>query len=829
MGNDLENTALFNILKEKNSPFINQIEDVYNYATSVLPKINRVFSNYTGHGIEHSINVMEYMYKLISDPTLLSELEITCLIYVALLHDIGMVVNEDEILKIKKDDLKIVSRKYSLVYEKYNDENISLQECIRPIHGIRSKNHIEKQIQIGWFSLPNYTSTSFKEEVGNICVAHNENFEWIKGNLSSEMVKGNYQLNSQFLAVLLRIADYLDIDESRAPLYLYKYLNPKDFGDMEWRQHFVIENKNKIVFNEKTGYKYIQFYGSSENPYIHRKLLKYFDNINEELKNAISLSETFQDNQYVLLLKTNIENKIRTKGFNFSDFKLTLDYNAVTKLLMGEHIYGNQKYGLRELIQNSIDACKIMLEESEKNNEFLYNPYKPFISIILDKDRKQVSIFDNGKGMSLDILKKYFLNVGVSYYTSDDYLFKGNNYKPIGNYGIGFLSCFMLSDNVIVNTKYFGETKLNKIQFEKNSEYICLTYEENNRPQGTEIILDYDQFFSVFDNNLKTIKTFIEYNFLECGIPINIMNVENGKSIVSKCNMQSLVDTGINVIILDEYLKDIKGCIDMNYKGISFLDTIEDINGHESFIYDAKSNYLTNMKEIVGVGIKDFIINGCIEFLNIPIIDKNEGDTFNNAFEVLEDFDSALYKISDYDMINIISKDTCLYNGDELIDSRDNIIGNYSYDNFCADFSHDVSTPTYAYLETQKVIQNNEIKVLAYSVDKSIGTQYLSSGDDKLYIKNVLISEARLKIPFIADGVIITKSVFNISNKRFIPNVSRNNISETLKLDISYAIGKALHLWILEHGNLLQEENELLRSFIKQCYPTDNYCLKSLE
>lgn len=60
----------------------------------------------------------------------------------ALLHDIGMVVSEDEIIKIKNDDLNIVDKKYSLVYKKYDNENISLQECISPIHGIRAKSRV---------------------------------------------------------------------------------------------------------------------------------------------------------------------------------------------------------------------------------------------------------------------------------------------------------------------------------------------------------------------------------------------------------------------------------------------------------------------------------------------------------------------------------------------------------------------------------------------------------------------------------------------------------------------------------------------------------------
>ena len=39
---------------------------------------------------------------------------------------------------------------------------------------------------------------------------------------------------------------------------------------------------------------------------------------------------------------------------------------------MGEHIYGDRKYGLRELIQNSIDACKTMEESATKMEKFRY-------------------------------------------------------------------------------------------------------------------------------------------------------------------------------------------------------------------------------------------------------------------------------------------------------------------------------------------------------------------------------------------------------------------------------------------------------------------------
>lgn len=566
----VQETRLYQKLKEKESKFLPQVDAIVNYTSDMLPLINNVFTNYTVHGIKHSINVMEYMCDLLADIDKLSEIEIVSLIYSALLHDIGMVANDTEIAEIKADNVMLGERKYSKVLEKYGEEKMALQECIRPIHGIRSKDHIVNKMDSNFFLIPDSTVVSFREEVGLICMAHNEDFEWIQKNLSYDVHKGIFELNAQYIAVLLRLADYLDIDAQRAPLYLYQYLEPKEFSDLEWKQHFVIENYKKVVYNERVGLKEIVFQGMSQEPAVHRKLLRYFDSINYELKNAVNLCEKYADKKYLLALKTSVTNKIQTHGFSFSDMRLSLNYVAVTNLLMGEHIYGNKKYGLRELIQNSIDACKTMEEVSLQMEEYRYQKYEPFISIVLDKDRQQVRILDNGSGMSINILKNYFLNVGVSYYTSDDYLLQGRKYSPIGHYGIGFLACFMLSDKVEVNTMHYTDRKMNSITFERNSEYICLTCKENRRVPGTEIILDYNQCLAAFDNNVSHLVSFVENNFLDSNIPIKISAMENGESCEISCRIKGIEHILTDYICLNEYLEGIEAYVMCNYKQIIF-------------------------------------------------------------------------------------------------------------------------------------------------------------------------------------------------------------------------------------------------------------------
>lgn len=823
----VQETHLYLWLSVKKSYFIEQLDKIIKYANDVLPLINHVFSNYTIHGMKHSINVMEYMYALITDIDKLSELEVALLIYSALLHDIGMVVQEDEIKEIKADRAILGERKYSKVLEKYGDEEVALQECIRPVHGKRSQRFIQTQMDENLFLIPNSTVLSFRDELGLICRSHNEDFEWIEKVLVSEKKKGSFDLNPQYIAVLLRLADYLDIDEQRAPFYLYKYLEPKEYSNLEWKQHFIIENYDKVLMNEKIGLKEIVFQGISKEPSVHRKLLKYFDSINIELKNAIELCEGFPDKRYVLLLKANVVNKIQTKGFSFSDMRLSLDYKAVTNLLMGEHIYGNKKYGLRELIQNSIDACKTMKESSLQMDEFRYQKYQPFISIILDKDRGKVMVMDNGSGMSLSILKKYFLNVGVSYYASDDYLLQGRSYSPIGHYGIGFLACFMLSDTVEVKTVYYEDRKMNRISFEKNSEYICLTYEEEGRQQGTEIILDYDQCLGVFDFKIEKLISFIEKNFLDSGIPIKISTIEDGQPNDVKCVVKDIKNVIAGNICLDSYLNGVEAYIECNYKQINFASKLSDLNGCDSYLYNDED--YTLVKEN-GITIKDYVEDGKIRLLNVPIITENDEHDFLKAYEVLENYGEALNKLGNYESVNIWGRDDEIgfYASDEYCveESSESIVGGYTLGGYREQFGHASQTPLMIAVEEKNVIFGKSDMVLPYNESCIFSGQYPWEHTDLCYMKNVFLSELKLKIPYLVDGIVLKSAVVNILNSELVPNVSRNNVKVMQQEIISYAIGKAIHMWIYDNAPLTLEQKELLNTFILTKYGETNCCLK---
>lgn len=278
-------------------------------------------------------------------------------------------------------------------------------------------------------------------------------------------------------------------------------------------------------------------------------------------------------------------------------------------------------------------------------------------------------------------------------------------------------------------------------------------------------------------------------------------------------------------IRLDKYFDGIQVALQCNYKGITYWKNFSDIYADENLVFLEGENTIVPEQNLNSpVLLKKYITDGTIKFLSLPIIAYSEENDFSKAYDVLEDFDAALEKIN-YENAHIIAIDSLSYNDSELIDnSYDCIVGDYTLSDFRGQVGHSNNAPTYTFLEKKKVIQGSGDKILPYRTDISFQGRYSFEYTDYLYIKNVLISNARIKIPFIAEGIELKGMVMNVTNKKIIPNVSRNDISEQQGKSLSFAIGKALHMWIYKNGNLDAEEKSLLKAFISQCYSDENSC-----
>jgi len=152
---------------------------------------------------------------------------------------------------------------------------------------------------------------------------------------------------------------------------------------------------------------------------------------------------------YYLLPKIDKDSMKNTlDNYNFEAYIPTL-----LPLLTGDNIYSSKVVFARELIQNSIDA--IAVREAKDKKQF---SRKILITIKKDENGKRFfKIIDNGTGMDRYKIERYFTSIGRSFYSGDEYEDLNISYKPISNFGIGFLSSFMVCQEIDVKTKYYEE------------------------------------------------------------------------------------------------------------------------------------------------------------------------------------------------------------------------------------------------------------------------------------------------------------------------------------------------------------------------------------
>ena len=128
--------------------------------------------------------------------------------------------------------------------------------------------------------------------------------------------------------------------------------------------------------------------------------------------------------------------------------------------LMINSIYTNKEIFLRELISNASDAMDKLYYTSLTDKNVKVNKDELKIKISVDKENRTLTIEDKGIGMTADELEN---NLGTIA-QSGSFAFKNENEKKedidiIGQFGVGFYSAFMVSKEIEVLSKKYGQNK----------------------------------------------------------------------------------------------------------------------------------------------------------------------------------------------------------------------------------------------------------------------------------------------------------------------------------------------------------------------------------
>ena len=143
------------------------------------------------------------------------------------------------------------------------------------------------------------------------------------------------------------------------------------------------------------------------------------------------------------------------------------EFQAETKQLLDlmiHSIYTNREIFLRELISNGSDAIDKLHYEALTNRDLLEGDTEFSIRLAIDKDKKTLTVADNGTGMDKEDIKA---NIGTIARSGTKAFLERlkaekedsenvSDKELIGQFGVGFYSAFMVAKAVTVLTRKAG-------------------------------------------------------------------------------------------------------------------------------------------------------------------------------------------------------------------------------------------------------------------------------------------------------------------------------------------------------------------------------------
>ncbi len=441
---------------------------------------------FTLHDDRHLLRTTELM-ALVLGPGVaqLNALELALSLLAAFFHDQGMVLSQNELSTLEiNDDFRLFRDNWLLDHPNYGEtaaqmnsplcagtrkpqlalklselEAAMLTDYIRDTHGLRAADFIRSSY--GSDKRMEVQNVNLSPFLASLCESHTLPWDGLitkKGFRYDEQV-GTYALNMPFLAVVLRLADILDFDRDRTPEVLLRSIHFTSAVSMlEWEKHRSVEGWHISA-------DLIRFTIRCKHPAYEAAARKYMDWIDRELA-ASKETCRMQPRSlggYELDIPTYVDRsriEALDDAYRFHDLEFSLSRDEVVRLLMTDKLYGNEHLCIRELLQNSLDALRYR-KALFSDGGVRWDEGRVELRHYVNADGYEVlECTDNGSGMDEEIIQNHFVRVGRSFYRSP--LFErernrlkssGNDFDPCSQFGIGFMSCFMLGDRITITTR----------------------------------------------------------------------------------------------------------------------------------------------------------------------------------------------------------------------------------------------------------------------------------------------------------------------------------------------------------------------------------------
>ena len=241
--------------------------------------------------------------------------------------------------------------------------------------------------------------------------------------------------------------------------------------------------------------------------------------------------------------------------------KGTVSINAENIMpVIKQWLYSDKDIFVRELVSNGCDAIskhKRLVATGEAAAD--ESPYR--VDVVVNKEAGTLQISDNGIGMTAEEVEKYIAQVAfsgatdfITKYASEG---KDDDTNIIGHFGLGFYSCFMVSDKVVINTKSFTGAPAVRWTSEDGMEYV--TEESDRTERGSTMTLYISEEDKTF-LDLFTVRQTLEKHCAFMPVPIYLSEVKTENEEVTTSEPEQINDPN------PLWMRKPTDCTDEDYK-----------------------------------------------------------------------------------------------------------------------------------------------------------------------------------------------------------------------------------------------------------------------
>jgi hypothetical protein len=454
-------------------------------AALLAAEIHSDLPELTVHDVTHLDALWDIADIIVGDPIVFNPVEAFVFGGAVLLHDLGMALAAypGGLTELKKETLwtDSVAREFhdsegrlpTTAEIQQPPEHIRLTATASVLRSLHAKR-AEQLPNVFWKAAtgdaPQYLieDTEIRQVFGRTIglIAHSH--WWPLNRVEGEFVRplgsptwcpNEWRVDSLKVACLLRAVDAAHLDARRAPSFLRALRHPSGHADDHWK--FQEKLQKPYLADDALGYSSGYAFPLADAP-AWWLCLETLSNADKELRQIDTLLAEKHLQRFAARRVAGVESPERlvhyipTDGWSpIAAYVHVSDVPHLVKTLGGKELYGRDKsIAFRELIQNGADAVRARRLVENRSSDW------GAITVRHNRDGsgEWIKVEDSGVGMSRQVLVKYLLDFGASYWGSPLMLeeFPGllsRGFQPAGKYGIGFFSVFMLGKAIRVRTR----------------------------------------------------------------------------------------------------------------------------------------------------------------------------------------------------------------------------------------------------------------------------------------------------------------------------------------------------------------------------------------